>query len=49
LEVLSYRTVGVVVNEVEFHTPRRGTKDLHAKIGQLLIEKDFLQQAFAKI
>jgi len=24
-------------------------KDLHAKIGQLLIEKDFLQQAFAKI
>jgi hypothetical protein len=25
LEVLSYRTVGVVVNEVEFHTPRRGT------------------------
>jgi long-chain fatty acid transport protein len=26
LEVLSYRTVGVVVNEVEFHTPRRGTQ-----------------------
>lgn len=24
-------------------------KELHAKIGQLLIEKDFLQQAFAKI
>lgn len=24
-------------------------KDLHAKIGQLLIERDFLQQAFAKI
>jgi transposase len=24
-------------------------KDLHAKIGQLTVEKDFLQQAFAKI
>lgn len=24
-------------------------KELHAKIGQLLVEKDFLQQAFAKI
>jgi transposase len=24
-------------------------KDLHAKIGQLLVEKDFLQQAFVKI
>lgn len=24
-------------------------KELHAKIGQLTIEKDFLQQAFAKI
>ncbi|BDQ38872.1 transposase [Pseudodesulfovibrio nedwellii] len=23
-------------------------KDLHAKIGQLIVEKDFLQQAFAK-
>jgi transposase len=24
-------------------------KELHAKIGQLTVEKDFLQQAFAKI
>ena len=24
-------------------------KELHAKIGQLSVEKDFLQQAFAKI
>ncbi|BDQ37045.1 transposase [Pseudodesulfovibrio nedwellii] len=24
-------------------------KDLHAKIGQLTVEKDFLQQAFAQI
>ncbi len=24
-------------------------KELHAKIGQLLVGKDFLQQAFAKI
>jgi transposase len=38
----SGKTVGRQDNEAQI-------KELHAKIGQLTIEKDFLQQAFAKI
>lgn len=38
----SGKTAGRQDNEAQI-------KELHAKIGQLTIEKDFLQQAFAKI
>lgn len=31
------------------HSDEARIKELHAKIGQLTVEKDFLQQAFAKI
>lgn len=34
-------------NDQQSHEAR--IKELHAKIGQLTVEKDFLQQAFAKI
>lgn len=33
----------------EKHDNQAQIKELHAKIGQLTVEKDFLQQAFAKI